>query len=233
MRPIARRQLVVAAILVAALVVGLVLSRLRSGADQQAAAPKAVSAATATPAPPAAASAATVAEPRRDRTAEGARATALAYAAGVQQEVVYLPDPEARKVLAGWTAPGVDPVEVDRTATDLESTRKALLATSGQAWWVVSPLAAKAGPFTPDRAQVAVWLVRVLASGGATGGYVPTSGWLTATVELVWADGPGWSVWSVSSVPGPVPGPTVTDRPATSAEFTSALEGFSLVKEHH
>ena len=52
-------------------------------------------------------------------------------------------------------------------------------------------------------------------------------------VELVWADGPGWSVWSVASAPGPVPGPTVTDRPATSAEFTSALEGFSLVKEHH
>lgn len=232
MRPVARRQLLVAAVLVAALVLGLVLSRLRSGADQ-AASPKAVSAATASPAPPASAGAETVAEARRDRTAEGARATALAYAAGVQQEVVYLPDPEARKVLAGWMAPGVDPAEVDRTATELESTRKALLATSGQAWWVVSPLAAKAGPFTPDRAQVAVWLVRILASSGATGGYVPTSGWLTATVELVWADGPGWSIWSVSSAPGPVPGPTVTDRPATSAEFTSALNGFSLVKEHH
>ncbi len=193
MRAATRRQLVAAAVLVAALVLGLVLSRLRSGADQ-AASPKAVSAATATPAPPAAAAAATVAEPRRNRTAEGARATALAYAAGVQQDVVYLPDPEARKALAGWMAPGVDPAEVDRTATELESTRKALLATSGQAWWVVSPLAAKAGPFTPDRAQVAVWLVRVLASGGAAGGYVPTSGWLTATVELVWADGPGWSV---------------------------------------
>jgi len=169
---------------------------------------------------------------RLERNATGARAAALAYAAGVQQDVVYLPDPQARRVLGGWMAPGVDPAELDRTAVGLETTRKALLAARGQAWWAVSPLAAKAGPFTPDRAQVSVWLVRVLASGGPSGGYVPTAGWLTASVELVWVDGPGWSVWSVAATPGPVPGATASERPAASAEFISSLEGFSLVKEH-
>jgi len=163
---------------------------------------------------------------------EGARATALAYAAGVQQEVVYLTDPEVRRLMAGWMAPGVDPGELDRTAAGFEETRKALMAKGGQAWWVVSPLAAKVGPFTPERTQVAVWLVWVLSSGDDSGGYVPTSGWLTATVELVWADGPGWSVWSVDTTPGPVPGLKASERPATAAELVTALQGFSLVKEH-
>ncbi len=232
MRPVARRQLAVAGVLVAALLLGLGLVRLRSG-DGGTDAGETTAAARATgDAEPPGSAPEDVGNPRLDRTAGGARAAALAYAAGVQQSIVYVPDLEARKVLAGWMAPGVDQAELDRTATGLETTRKALLATRGQAWWAVSPLAAKAGPFTPERAQISVWLVRVLASGGTSGGYVPTAGWLTASVELVWVDGPGWSVWSVNSTPGPVPGATVSERPAASVEFITALEGFSLVKEH-
>jgi len=232
MRPVARRQLVVACVLVAALLLGLGLMRLRGGGGGNDAGDTTAVARATGDGVPAGSAPADVGNPRLDRSSEGARAAALAYAAGVQQSVVYVSDAEARKVLAGWMAPGVDPAELDRTAAGLETTRKALLATRGQSWWVVAPLAAKAGPFTPERAQISVWLVRVLASGGTSGGYVPTAGWLTASVEFVWVDGPGWSVWSVNSTPGPVPGATVSERPAPSAEFITALEGFSLVKEH-
>ena len=231
MRRLSRRQLLAAAVLAVVLVFGLVLARTGRGVGRTGVAPVAAGtgADRGSPGPELAAG---PADPRRDRSSGGARAAALAYTAGVQQEVVYLPDPEARRVLSGWMAPGVDGAELDRTAEGLETTRKALLGTRGQAWWVVSPLAAKNGPFTPERAQVSVWLVRVLASGGTSSAYVPTAGWLTATVDLVWADGPGWSVWSVATAPGPVPGATVAERPAPSAEFVAALDGFSLVKEH-
>jgi hypothetical protein len=224
----ARRQLIVAGALAAMLVIGLVVNRF--GGHAQPATQVAAAAGPPLPGPEGAGAV----DPRRDRTQEGARAATLAYAAGVQQDVVYQPDAEARAVLAGWMAGGVDPAEVDRTAAELETTRKALMASRGQVWWVVSPLAAKVGSFTPDRAQVSVWLVKVLASGraGGGGGFIPTSGWLTATVDLVWDAERGWSVWGTTSTPGPVPGPTVGERPATSEEFTRSLDRFSLVREH-
>ena len=223
-----RRQLIVAGGLAAVLLIGLVVNRLGGRAEPD---PTQVVAAGSPP----------VGGPedegpgdtRRDRTQEGARAATLAYAAGVQQDVVYQPDAEARAVLASWMAQGVDPAELDRTAEELEATRKALMASRGQVWWVVSPLAARVGSFTPDRAQVSVWLVKVLASGRAgSGGYIPTSGWLTATVDLVWDAERGWSVWGTTSTPGPVPGPTIGERPATSEELTRTLDRFSLVTEH-
>ena len=224
-----RRQLMVAGSLAGVLVVGLVVNRLGgSTAD-----PAPTQVAAAADAPTTRPEGDTAADPRRDRTQEGARAATLAYAAGVQQDVVFQPDAEARAVLASWMAEGVDPAELDRTAAELETTRKALMASRGQVWWVVSPLAARVGSFTPERAQVSVWLVKVLASGRAgSGGYIPTSGWLTATVDLVWDGERGWSVWGTTSTPGPVPGPTVGERPATSEEFTRTLARFSLVKEH-
>ena len=223
-----RRQLIVAGGLAAVLVVGLVVNRLGGRAE-----PAPTQVAAAADRPTAGPGGDGPADPRRDRTQGGARAATLAYAAGVQQDVVYQPNAEARAVLASWMAQGVDPAELDRTAAELETTRKALMASRGQVWWVVSPLAARVGPFTPDRAQVSVWLVKVLASGRAgSGGYIPTSGWLTATVDLVWDADRGWSVWGTTSTPGPVPGPTVGERPATSEEFTRTLDRFSLVKEH-
>ena len=224
-----RRQLVVAGGLGAVLVIGLIVNRL--GGSTPETAPTEVAAAG--DAPTGGGGSDGIADPRRDRTQEGARAATLAYAAGVQQDVVYQPDAEARAVLASWMAEGVDPAELDRTADELEVTRKALMASRGQVWWVVSPLAVRVGSFTPDRAQVSVWLVKVLGSGRAgSGGYTPTSGWLTATVDLVWDEDRGWSVWGTSSTPGPVPGPTLGERPATSEEFTRTLDRFSLVKEH-
>ena len=223
-----RRQLMAGG-LVAVLVIGRVVNRL--GGRTAGRVPTRV--ATAGDAPGDRPEGDGAADPRRDRTQAGARAATLAYAAGVQQDVVYQADAEARAVLASWMAEGVDPAELERTADELEVTRKALMASRGQVWWVVSPLAARVGSFTPDRAQVSVWLVKVLASGRAgSGGYIPTSGWLTATVDLVWDADRGWSVWGTVSAPGPVPGPTVGERPTTSEEFTRTLERFSLVREH-
>ena len=104
---------------------------------------------------------------------------------------------------------------------------------NGPVWWVVSPLAVRVVTASDSRVRVAVWLVRVIASGANSGpGVVPAVSWTTSTVDLVWTDTRGWSVESVSDVPGPVPMAQSTAQPATSAEFVARLDGFGLVKEH-
>jgi hypothetical protein len=163
---------------------------------------------------------------RHDPSPAGARATAIAYSALVQTQVIYLGDAATDRLLRTWMAPGVNPAELTSTEAGLSAARQALLADGGQVWWVVSPLAAKVAADDGTRAVVDIWLVRVIASSQ---GYVPTSSWSTATVELAWTAGTGWSVWSVSDTPGPVPQVTTTMGAATSAGFASALNGFSLV----
>jgi hypothetical protein len=163
---------------------------------------------------------------RHDQSPAGARTTAITYAASVQQQVIYMGDAATDRLLRSWMAPGVSPADLTSTEARLSAARKSLVSDGGQVWWVVSPLAAKVAADDGSRAEVAIWLVRVMASSQ---GYVPTSSWSTATVELVWEAGTGWSVWSVSDVAGPVPQVTTTVGAATSASFSSALDGFSLV----
>ena len=144
----------------------------------------------------------------------------------MQEQVIYLGDAATDRMLRSWMAPGVSPAELASTEAQLSAARKALVSDGGQVWWVVSPLAAKVAADDGSRAEVDIWLVRVIASSD---GYVPTSSWSTVTVELAWAASGGWSVWSVSDAPGPVPQVTTTIGAATSAVFAAALDGFSLI----
>ena len=166
------------------------------------------------------------ADDRHDPSAAGARATAITYVATVQTQVIYLGDAGTDRLLRSWMAPGVNPAELASTEARLSAARKALVSDGGQVWWVVAPLAAKVAADDGARATVKVWLVRVIASSG---GYVPTSSWSTVSVELVWDPGAGWSVWSVTDTPGPVPQVTTTVGAATSVAFAAALDGFSLM----
>ena len=170
---------------------------------------------------------------RTDRSGSGARSSALLYVSSVQSQAVYAGAPADRGLLAGWLAPTAPLDELDRALLELAGAREVLTKGHGAVWWVVSPLAAHMVTATEDRARVAVWVVRVIASGANDGpGVVPAVSWTTSTVDLVWTDPVGWSVESVSDVPGPVPMAQSTAQPATSAEFAQRLGDFELVKVH-
>ena len=114
--------------------------------------------------------------------------------------------------------------------------REALSAAGGEVWWVVSPLAVKVEAFDDDRARVAVWTATVLASGAAPGVdatvAAPSVFYRTGIVELAWVEAIGWSVWSASDSPGPVPMLAPENPPSSPEEFLAALAGFGLIKEH-
>ena len=170
---------------------------------------------------------------RADRSRAGARSSALLYVSSVQSQAVYAGAPADRSLLAAWLAPTAVPAELDQALQELAGAREVLTKGHGPVWWVVSPLATHVLTATEARARVEVWLVRVIASGANDSpGVVPAVSWTTSTVDLVWTDLAGWSVESVSDVPGPVPMTQSTAQPATSAEFVGRLAGFELVKVH-
>src|SRR3546814_14503259 len=61
----------------------------------------------------------------------------------------------------------------------LQAAREPLASGTGATWWVVEPLAVKVEAYTPDRARVSVWMVRVLSRPGVV---VPQSSWVTETI---------------------------------------------------
>lgn len=173
---------------------------------------------------------------RHVRDESGARQAAVDFASAVRQRAMYLSADAARELLESWTAPGVAASEVTADVNELEQLRASLAAAGGAVWWVVSPLAVKVEAFAADRARVAVWTVTVLASGPAAGVdatvAAPAAYYRTATIDLQWVDGTGWSVWAAAWATGPVPMTAPGDTPATPAEFLGALDGFGLLREH-
>jgi hypothetical protein len=173
---------------------------------------------------------------RRDRSKDGARQSAIDYLSTVKQRFMYLSRDAGLGLLEGWRAPGVPDSELLIGVEQFGRIRDALSAAGGQVWWVVSPLAVKVEAYEPDRARVAVWTATVMASGAAPGTdatvAVPSVNFRTGTVELVWTDEHGWSVWSASDAAGPVPMSAPGNPPSAPGEFLAALDGFGLVKEH-
>lgn len=173
---------------------------------------------------------------RQRRDEAGARQATIDYVSTVKQRVLYLGDDGARTVLESWAASGVTEAEVDDTLERLSLLRDSLSASGGEVWWVVSPLAVKVEAFEADQARVSVWTATVLASGAPVGVdatvAAPQVAYHTSTVELVWSETAGWSVWSIVDVAGPVPLTATGQTPSSPNEFLTALSGFSLIKEH-
>jgi len=166
----------------------------------------------------------------------GARQAAIDYLSTVKQRALYLSGEQSREVLRQWTAPGVAAAELEATAVRLDQLRDALSSAGGEVWWAIAPLGVKVEAYAPDRARVSVWSATVMASGAAPGTdatvAAPQVAYLTGSVELQWVDGPGWSVWAITEVPGPTPMAIPDSSPSSAQDFLNALAGFSLIKEH-
>lgn len=158
-------------------------------------------------------------------TREGARDAAIAYTATLSQSLLYLePDAAGAAVRAIAADASADTLVNDALAA-LDAAREPLVDGTGPTWWAVRPLAAKVEAYSPQRARLSVWLVRILSRQGVV---VPQSSWVTETVELVW-ERDDWRLWSDTSEPGPTLVLDGSDMPASAAELDQELTGFELL----
>jgi hypothetical protein len=162
------------------------------------------------------------------RTRDGAREAALTFAATVPQQLMYATPEQVVDIVTATSADGAteaSPAEVSASVTEAQA---ALVGGYGNAWWIVTPLAVRVDAYDGERAQVSVWVVRVLSRAAVAS---PQTSWAVTTLELVWERG-DWRVWSSDDSPGPSPEPDGSDPSATAAELDQRLDGFELVKDH-
>ncbi|MGH8777281.1 MAG: hypothetical protein ACRDWI_19820 [Jiangellaceae bacterium] len=114
---------------------------------------------------------------------EGAHAAAVAFTATLSQRLLYMEPAAAEAAVRAVAADASADTLVNDALAALDAARETLAAGSGPMWWAVRPLAVKVEAFSPQRARVSVWLVRILSRQGVV---VPQSSWVTETVELVW-----------------------------------------------
>lgn len=157
-----------------------------------------------------------------DRTRDGAVVAAAAFVCNGQALLDLDPlavEEALREVSASSSADGI----VVRHLEQLEGVREVLSAGSGPIVFRQSAVAWRVEAFDEDRARVSIWSVGVLSRDGVA---PPQSGWSTSVVELVW-ERDSWRVWGETVTPGPTPIADDSDAPATSAQLSVALEGFT------
>ena len=146
------------------------------------------------------------------------------------------PTDAARSVLDDWSAASFDPATLEANIDDLSVLRSTLTASGGGIWWSVTPIASKVEAYDADRARVSVWVCQIVGStvDPARGGdaIAPTVDFRTATIDMVWTAGSGWSIWATAATDGPVPMMAATSTMTSPIEFMDTLGSFTLVKEH-
>lgn len=157
---------------------------------------------------------------------DGARAAAVAYTSTLSQRLLYLEPTDVEDAIRAVAADAsADTLARDARAA-LETAREPLAAAgTGPTWWAVRPLAVRVDAYSPARARVSVWVMRVLSRQGVV---VPQSSWVTETVEVVWERG-DWRLWSDTTTPGPTPVLDGSDMPASAAELDLDLAGFEVL----
>ena len=158
-------------------------------------------------------------------TRDGARDAAVAYTATLSQRLLYLEPAAAGAEVRAIAADASADTLVNDALAALASAREPLAAGTGPTWWAIRPLAVKVEAYSPQRARLSMWLVRILSRQGVV---VPQSSWATETVELVW-EGDDWRLWSDTTTPGPSPVLDGSDLPASAAQLDSELTGFELL----
>lgn len=173
---------------------------------------------------------------RGDRTEIGAQQSAIDFAGTVQQRLVYLTESAATELLTSWSGDSPDVSEIEADIDEVATLRSTLTSGGGDLWWSVTPIASHVEAFDIDRARVSVWVVQVVGSdvdpqlGGEA--VAPTVDFNTTVVDLAWDVTAGWSIWNISSSPGPVPMMSATSTMSAPTEFMDALGDFTLTKEH-
>jgi len=225
--PPSRRTAIIATVVVAALIAGVLLIRLGqdngSGDDGNDARPAAE-----TPRP-------TIATGRSGPAGDaagvpvgfsadepGAVAAAVAYATA-SQRWLYFTDEEIEAAVAEIATSVAAPRMAEDVVADVSMAREQLAQSSGPIWWLVRPLAWRVDDYRDTDARVSVWTVTILSAAGVA---APQSEFLTVTLDLSWVDG-DWRVDGVRDTPGPTPITGPHDQPWDAEPFDQALDGFT------
>lgn len=162
--------------------------------------------------------------PTGERTEQGARAAAIAYATA-SQDWLYQRDEDIDRSVRAIATTDAGPSLGRDTVAELRAAREALAKSPGRVWWLVRPLASRVERFDPASARVVVWTVTVLSAADVA---LPQADWVRVAVELIWAGG-AWRVQAIADSPGPTPMTGPKDRPWQPEPFDEALAGFERV----
>lgn len=224
--PPSRRTAIIAFVVVAALIAGVLLIRIGqdngSGDDGNDARP-----AVETPRPTIAAGAGPAGDAAGvpvgfSADEPGAVAAAVAYATA-SQRWLYFTDEEIEAAVAEIATPVAAPRMAEDVVADVSMAREQLAQSSGPIWWLVRPLAWRVDDYRDTEARVSVWTVTILSAAGVA---APQSEFLTVTLDLSWVDG-DWRVDGVRDTPGPTPITGPHDQPWDAEPFDEALDGFT------
>lgn len=156
------------------------------------------------------------------RSPEGAVAAAVAYMATGQAVLDMSPAEVGAAVHTMATSQAAGQILAD-TRARLAAARTALAGGDAPVEYRQAALAVRVDAFDQERARVAVWNVGVLARDGVA---PPQAGWAISTFDLVW-ERSDWKVAAEVIEPGPAPVTNAAVAPATSAELSRRLAGFS------
>ncbi|MCB1010627.1 MAG: hypothetical protein KDB15_03090 [Microthrixaceae bacterium] len=152
----------------------------------------------------------------------GAVAAAVAYATA-SQRWLYFTDEEIEAAVAEIATPAAAARMAEDVVADVSMAREQLAQSSGPIWWLVRPLAWRVDDYRDTDARVSVWTVTILSAAGVA---APQSEFLTVTLDLSWVDG-DWRVDGVRDTPGPTPITGPHDQPWDAEPFDEALDGFT------
>ncbi|MGH9212783.1 MAG: hypothetical protein ACRD2C_19250 [Acidimicrobiales bacterium] len=152
----------------------------------------------------------------------GAVAAAVAYA-GASQRWLYWTDGQIATAVAEMATPEAAERLTDEIVATVRAARDELAESPGRVWWLVHPLAWRVDRYSPGRATVAVWTMRLLSASDVA---VPQTEWLTSTLDLDWVNG-DWRLAEVRDTAGPTPMTGPRDEPWQPEPFDEALAGFT------
>jgi hypothetical protein len=156
------------------------------------------------------------------RDEAGAVAAAVSFARAAQNWL-YLSDEQVAASAGSVTVPEARDRLVGELVDQVGLLRDELVEASGTVWFVMAPLATRVDSYSPDRAVVRVWLVRVLSADAVA---VPQSGWQTLRFELAWHDG-DWRIADTAEIEGPTPQLEAGLQPWSARYLDQELEGFT------
>ena len=155
------------------------------------------------------------------RSDQGAVAAAASYAS-IGQVLLDLAPTEILAAVQLYAADETADEQTVQIQARLRKLRDVLAAGSGRARYIQAVLATRLDSYSPERAEVVVWSVGVLWRRGAAD---PQAGWTMSTYELVWED-ETWMVLGSSTASGPSPAPNSGVPPVDAAELDRQLDRF-------
>lgn len=158
------------------------------------------------------------------RDEAGAVAAAMTYATA-GQTWLYLSDEQIAEQAGAVMLPESRDRLVGELVDQVHLLRDELERASGMVWFVMAPLATRVDAYSPGRAVVRVWVVRVLSADGVA---VPQSGWETLRFDLAWHGG-DWRIADTDETDGPTPQPEAGAQPWSARYLDRQLEGFTRV----